>query len=71
MGNTESRTIEQISAENNDLRMRLTCCICLENEVNRLFIPCCHLVCCRFCARALDNCPTCRCRITGLVTVYV
>ncbi|XP_041354958.1 uncharacterized protein LOC121372607 [Gigantopelta aegis] len=50
---------------------QLTCKVCLENNVNVVFLPCGHLCCCVDCAARLRKCPLCRSRIEGTVRAYL
>lgn len=45
----------------NDVEKRelSTCCICYENNVNSIFLPCGHICCCDKC-ETIDYCPFCR-----------
>jgi hypothetical protein len=49
------------------------CCICLTNNVNVLFIPCNHCVCCLACMKNLEKneCPICRTNIYVKRFIYV
>ncbi|XP_053398209.1 baculoviral IAP repeat-containing protein 8-like [Mercenaria mercenaria] len=60
-----------IEKENEELKERLTCKICLERPINRTFLPCGHLVSCETCAPRLKRCPICRKRITGKVKTFM
>ena len=44
-----------------------TCKVCMDSEVNTVFLPCGHLVCCDTCSPALRNCAVCRALICGTV----
>ncbi len=56
--------LEEIVNSNRNL-----CKICLEIEVNRLFLPCRHLAVCDECVILLKSCHICRSRITSIVNV--
>ncbi|KAI0231427.1 E3 ubiquitin-protein ligase XIAP [Lamellibrachia satsuma] len=45
----------------------LTCKVCLDADMNTVFLPCGHLACCGNCASALSTCPICRTAIQGYV----
>jgi len=50
-----------------------TCAICLDEKKCILFLPCCHMSCCKKCAfhPSLSRiCPMCRCFIRGYKIVY-
>ena len=36
------------------------CCICMEREVDSVFVPCGHLKCCLECGLTQNRCPICR-----------
>lgn len=38
----------------------LTCRICMDREINSVFWPCGHQMCCHECASLCQNCPICR-----------
>ncbi|XP_069131320.1 putative inhibitor of apoptosis [Argopecten irradians] len=61
----------QREAEIEDLRMRLKCKVCLENELEMVFLPCCHLCTCVDCETLLTKCPICREQKTGKITVCI
>ena len=47
------------------------CVICLEQEVEVLYLPCKHMVCCASCTLCLKRCPTCRTVIRGAVKPFL
>ena len=47
------------------------CNICLSRNVQRLFLPCRHLVTCANCAILLEKCPVCRTTITHSMDVFL
>ena len=62
---------EQLMRELNDLQEQGLCKVCLDEEINMVFLPCGHLVCCSVCAPALSKCPTCRTAVTDTVRTYM
>ena len=48
-----------------------TCKVCMDSEVNVVFLKCGHLVCCSDCAPALRHCPICREGIRGTIRVFI
>jgi len=52
-------------------KSELSCKVCLEKEVSRVFQPCGHLTCCTDCAKMLRECPICRVTIKSLVVVVL
>lgn len=57
--------------ENRQLREQRTCKVCMDAEVNTVFLPCGHLVCCATCSPHLRNCPICRTFIRGTVKTFL
>jgi len=50
---------ESLLEENRRLREARTCKVCMDREVNTVFVPCGHLVCCSYCALIQLLCPVC------------
>ena len=52
----------------------IECTICMENQVDSIFIPCNHIVCCFVCANTWfqqnNKCPTCRTIIIQINKAY-
>jgi hypothetical protein len=57
--------------ENRQLREARTCKVCMDRDVDTVFLPCGHLVCCSNCSPALRNCAICRALIRGTVKVFL
>jgi hypothetical protein len=57
--------------ENRQLREARMCKVCMDSEVNTVFLPCGHLVCCNNCSPQLRNCPICRTFIRGTVKTFL
>jgi len=57
--------------ENRRLLDAKTCKVCMDKEVNTVFLPCGHLVSCDQCAPKLRNCPVCRTYIRGTVRTFL
>ncbi len=62
---------DYIKRENEDLRNKLMCKICMTNTVCMAFLPCGHVVSCTECTYALDKCPICRQDKKGVVRVHL
>ena len=62
---------EKLMREFNELQEQRLCKVCLDEEINMVFLPCGHLVCCSVCAPALSKCPICRTAITDTVRTYL
>ena len=46
--------------ENRMLKEERTCKVCMDAEVNTVFLPCGHLVCCALCAQQQHFCSICQ-----------
>uniref|UniRef100_A0A8C9X993 Baculoviral IAP repeat containing 2 n=1 Tax=Sander lucioperca TaxID=283035 RepID=A0A8C9X993_SANLU len=53
------------------LQEERTCMVCMDKEVNIVFIPCGHLVVCKECAPSLRKCPICRALVKGTVRTFL
>ncbi|KAM7343972.1 E3 ubiquitin-protein ligase defense repressor 1 [Cochliomyia hominivorax] len=49
----------------------MTCKICMDNAINSMFNPCCHVIACDRCAAKCENCPNCRMKISNVVKIYL
>lgn len=60
--------------EDNNIKQRQMCVVCLERERCRLFMPCSHFLCCKECSEMLRNlnneCPYCRGTISSVENVF-
>ncbi|KAL8599224.1 hypothetical protein ACOMHN_007940 [Nucella lapillus] len=56
----QSEDVQSLQRENESLREKQQCKICMEREVEVLFYPCRHFVCCAPCAAGVSTCPICR-----------
>ena len=63
--------VSRLKQENETLRSNMTCKICLDARVGKLFLPCRHLVCCEKCSAAVRKRPLCRERIVGTITTFL
>ncbi|KAK0042868.1 E3 ubiquitin-protein ligase XIAP [Biomphalaria pfeifferi] len=63
----DSETIRRWKHKNDLLLQQTTCKICMDNEVDIVFLPCGHPVSCTECAVALKDCPVCRAHIKGTI----
>ncbi|XDV37912.1 hypothetical protein PO909_007436 [Leuciscus waleckii] len=63
----EKREEEQLRR----LQEERTCKVCMDKEVNIVFIPCGHLVVCKECASSLRKCPICRGLVKGAVRTFL
>ena len=63
--------ITSLRRELEQLEDKMKCKICLDAEVDQLFLPCRHIICCGDCARKVARCPVCREIIQGTVNVIL
>uniref|UniRef100_A0A3B3ZP33 RING-type domain-containing protein n=1 Tax=Periophthalmus magnuspinnatus TaxID=409849 RepID=A0A3B3ZP33_9GOBI len=64
---THDQMLEQLRR----LQEERTCKVCMDKEVNIVFIPCGHLVVCKECAPSLRKCPICRGLVKGTVRTFL
>ncbi|KAI8745585.1 E3 ubiquitin-protein ligase XIAP [Biomphalaria glabrata] len=67
----EIEIIRRLKENNNVLRQQTTCKICMDREVDIVFLPCGHLVSCTECAVAMKDCPVCRAHVKGTVRAFM
>uniref|UniRef100_A0A2C9JNY1 RING-type domain-containing protein n=1 Tax=Biomphalaria glabrata TaxID=6526 RepID=A0A2C9JNY1_BIOGL len=67
----DSETMRRLKENNNVLRQQTTCKICMDREVDIVFLPCGHLVSCNECAVAMKDCPVCRAHVKGTVRAFM
>jgi hypothetical protein len=65
----DATELAHLKGEAEEMRNTMICKICLESLVNRVFLPCGHLVCCEICSEKLKGCPICRSQIIAVVIV--
>ena len=65
--NKQENPLPETLTQLQDERM---CKLCTVKEANIIFIPCGHLLVCKYCAASLTDCPVCRCKINEFVKVY-
>lgn len=58
----DSHVVKEPSVKEEKQTKEYTCCICMENKINIVFLPCGHAICCSQCPK-VDICPTCRAKI--------
>lgn len=68
---TEVPSLGSIEEETEKLKSERLCKVCMDRDVNTVFLPCGHLVTCADCAKPLPKCPICRTFIRGTVRVFV
>jgi len=61
----------QIEMENKRLKAAKTCKICLEANIEVMFLPCGHLVSCHGCASLVSRCSLCGASVTDVVKIYM
>merc|ERR550534_2026038 len=56
----KDRAISKKDSEIQDLQNWRNCKVCMQEEVDQVFIPCGHVICCKICITQLQTCPICR-----------
>uniref|UniRef100_A0A0P4WDH8 RING-type domain-containing protein n=1 Tax=Scylla olivacea TaxID=85551 RepID=A0A0P4WDH8_SCYOL len=54
------QTSQELAAELEKIRDSHMCKVCMDAEIDMVFLPCAHMVTCSSCALALSQCPICR-----------
>ncbi|KAK6172083.1 hypothetical protein SNE40_018041 [Patella caerulea] len=67
----EKEESSKLWRENEELKERRLCKICMDAESNIVLLPCGHLVACELCAPVLTQCPMCRKNVKGRVKTYL
>lgn len=49
----------------------MSCGICMDNQVDTVFLPCAHVFACANCAAKCERCPLCRTNITQTLKIYL
>ncbi|XP_041971729.1 E3 ubiquitin-protein ligase MYLIP [Aricia agestis] len=49
----------------------LACRVCMDQNIDTLFLPCRHLLCCATCAPRCERCPLCRGEIEKLMHIFL
>ena len=62
--------LETLQKENKALKDMTTCKICMDKEINIVFLPCGHMAACSECSPAMRVCPMCRAKVKGAVRAY-
>ncbi|KAL3883089.1 hypothetical protein ACJMK2_029382 [Sinanodonta woodiana] len=62
---------KSLMEENERLRDKTICKICMESDSCIVFLPCGHMVCCVTCAPAMRKCPICRVVVRGTVKAFM
>ncbi|KAL8562474.1 hypothetical protein ACOMHN_008618 [Nucella lapillus] len=70
-GHAPSEDVEKLQRENESLRDKQLCKICMERDVEVIFLPCKHFVCCAPCSAAVQECPICRVTIQSIDKVFM
>ena len=66
----ESSSINEMQIQNTMKRVMM-CKVCLDKDVEVVFLPCRHLVVCKWCAPNMWNCPVCRSKINETIKVFM
>ena len=60
-----------LESQNDELREKTVCKVCLDCEISVVFTPCGHFVCCPGCAEQVTSCPVCRRFIALKVNAFI
>merc|ERR550534_1118349 len=66
----KDRAISEKDSEIQDLQNWRNCKVCMQEEVDQVFIPCGHVICCKICITQLQTCPICRKPIVDTLLAY-
>lgn len=66
----ECKTLKELREQNELLKQAQICRVCKDRKVNKLILPCAHLVTCDLCMPAINKCPKCKGSIKGIVSIY-
>ncbi|XP_066539336.1 E3 ubiquitin-protein ligase MYLIP-B [Hoplias malabaricus] len=70
-GDADEAVIEACREKLQKLQEALICALCCDAEIDTVFCPCGHLVCCHSCASKLQCCPVCRSEVDCVQHVYL
>ncbi len=62
--------MKKYKEENERLKDSQLCKICMDEEMQVLFMPCNHFVTCEECAKVVKQCPICREDILNTIRVF-
>ena len=48
-----------------------SCRICMDHDIESMFLPCGHVCCCKKCAHSVTLCPICRSRVERIMRAYL
>ena len=68
---TTDSAIASLLEENKRLKMKRSCKVCLRADVQTLFLPCRHIVCCEKCTLSVVHCPVCERFILATKETYL
>ncbi|XP_061177182.1 baculoviral IAP repeat-containing protein 3-like [Saccostrea echinata] len=68
---TETSDYHSIQCEVQKLQDLTLCKVCMDANVNIVFMPCGHIVTCFTCSKSVKKCPLCRQKIKGTVKAYL
>ena len=57
--------------EENTVDIKYPCVVCWNAEINHLFLPCRHVVCCQRCTEIVTTCAVCRTHIDSVLKVFL
>jgi baculoviral IAP repeat-containing protein 7/8 len=68
--NLSNKSDENDEPDDNNCNKCTQCKLCLSGEIEIIFIPCGHVLCCSSCALSLEKCPYCRQEISKGMRIH-
>ena len=59
------------ACDNQDKDNGLLCKVCMDSNIQCLFLPCRHVACCEHCSNLISKCPVCRADIAAVLKVFI
>lgn len=67
----EKKMKDEKNAPPPETHERTCCVVCLDKEIETIFLECGHMACCQVCSPKLKVCPVCRSKIVRVVKVFL
>lgn len=69
--NSSTNEINQLQQQLSNMQNAFCCKICMDKQIDAVFCPCGHMVCCIECASNVQQCPICRGEIHQTQVVFL
>lgn len=66
----ERRSKDDARRRESEWESKWECKVCMENDVESVFLPCGHAMACSSCSGRLRDCPVCRSPVTGVTQIF-